>query len=93
MNGFEWVGEVSFKTRPAREAGDPGGLAFTDGLLPLAVGVFVNRAQGRWTQWVDIQPRSVRVWKLSGVWKVPNGSSLLSGQLPTPQDFQRAGVE
>jgi hypothetical protein len=92
LNGFEWVGDVSFKTSPAREAGDPG-LAFTHDLLPLAVGVFVYRPKGGgWTQWVDLQPRSVRVVKLKGVWKVPKGSSLLSGQLPTPEDFQRAAV-
>jgi hypothetical protein len=90
LNGFEWVGEVSFKETPAREAGDPG-QAFMHGLEPLAF-VFVNRAQGRWTRWVDIQPRSVRVWKLNGVWKVPKGSSLLSGQPATPEDFQRAAV-
>jgi hypothetical protein len=92
LNGFEWAGEVSFKESPAREAGDSG-LAFTHDLLPLAVGVFVYRAKGGgWAQWVDLQPRSVRIVKLHGVWKVRKGSSLLSGQPPTPEDFQRAGV-
>jgi hypothetical protein len=92
LNGFEWAGAISFKTTPAREAGDPG-LAFIHDLQPLAVGVFVYRAKGGgWTRWVDLQPRSMRVVKLNGVWKVPKGSSLLSGQPPTPEDFQRAGV-
>ncbi len=92
LNGFEWEGAVSFKASPAREAGDPG-LAFTHDLLPLAVGVFVYRAKGGgWTRWVDLQPGSVRVVKLNGVWKLPKGSSLLSGQRPTPEDFQRAGA-
>lgn len=95
LNGFEWIGEVTFRTTPTREAGDPG-MAFFDGFLPLVVGgPIVHRPRAQWSQWVDVQPRSQRVFKLKGVWKVERdsiGSMLLEGKLPTEADFQRAGV-
>lgn len=91
LNGFEWVGNVSFKIGPCREAGDPG-IAFFPLEVPGQMGI--NRSRGRWTQWVDIHPRSLRVWKLRGFWKVEQQDSILSqGRVPTLEDFQRAGVK
>jgi hypothetical protein len=87
LNGFEWAGQVSFKNSPAREAGDPG-MAF-DGMA----GMTVDRAVGRWTQWLDYSPDSVRVQKVKGKWQVQDDSQLLTGTLPTPEDFAKAGVQ
>jgi hypothetical protein len=87
LNGIEWAGEVTFKSSPAREAGDPG-VAF-EGLA----GLSVNRQRGRWTQWVDYQADAVRVEKVKGQWQVSQDNNLLRGKLPTGADFAQAGVK
>jgi hypothetical protein len=86
MNGFEWAGEVSFKRAPCREAGDPG-IAF-DGTADIQV----NRQRGQWTQWVDYQPWAIKAQKVSGKWQIDPDTTLLRGQLPTPQDYASAGA-
>jgi len=94
LNGFEWVGEVSLRIGPGREAGDPG-KALSPLMMSGMMGMMgIDRPRGRWTQWVDIPPQSLRVWKLRGLWKVEQQASmLLVGRLPTLEDFQRAGVK
>jgi hypothetical protein len=87
LNGIEWAGEVTFKSSPAREAGDPG-VAF-EGLA----GLSVNRQRGKWTQWVDYQADAVRVQKVKGQWHVSQDNNLLRGKLPTGADFAQAGVK
>ena len=87
MNGFEWAGRVAFKQSPCREAGDPGFL------LEGITGAIINRQRGHWTQWVDLQPDSLRVQKVKGQWQVNPDTLLLRGRLPGPADFASAGVQ
>jgi len=87
LNGFEFVGNVQFKKVPCREAGDPG-LAFD-----AIAGININRSRGQWTQWVDIKPEDVEVQKVKGQWQVHQDTWLLRGTLPTPADYQNAGVK
>ena len=89
LNGIDWAGEVTFKSAPCREAGDPGFLL--DGMSNL--GVNVNRQRGRWSQWVDFQPDSVHLHKSKGQWQFEQDTWLLRGALPTPQDYSNAGVK
>jgi hypothetical protein len=87
LNGFEWAGEVSFKETPCREAGEPG--LMLDGL----VGLNMVRQRGRWSQWVEFQPESVRVQKVKSKWQVHQDTWLLRGKAPGAQDFAKAGVK
>lgn len=87
LNGLEWAGEVSFKAAPCREAGEPGILL--DGL----VGANRMRQRGRWSQWVEFQPESVRVQKVQGSWQVQQDTWLLRGRIPGAEDFAKAGVK
>jgi hypothetical protein len=89
MNGFEWAGEVTFKTAPCREAGDPGILL--EGMSNL--GASVNRQRGQWSQWVDFQPEAIRVQKVKGKWQIQQDTWLLRGELPKPADFSNAGMQ
>jgi hypothetical protein len=86
-DGVEWAGEVTFKSFPAREAGDPG--VALDGIA----GLSVNRQRGKWTQWVDYPPDAVRVQKVKGKWQVSHDNNLLRGKLPTPGRFRAGGRE
>lgn len=87
LNGFEWAGEVSFKRGPAREAGGDN-LAF-DGMA----GMNIYRKKGQWSQWVDYGPESMQVQKNKGKWQVSQDHTLLSGTIPTPEDYASAGVK
>jgi hypothetical protein len=87
LNGFEWAGEVSFKSAPCREAGEPG--IMLDGMV---MGATIFRQRGRWTQWVEFQPEPVRVQKVKGKWQVHQDTWLLRGKPPGSQDFANAGV-
>jgi hypothetical protein len=87
LNGFEWAGEVSFKQAACREVGEPGILLDGD---PAGRNIF--RQRGRWTQWVEFQPESVRVQKVKGRWQVHQDTWLLRGRVPGAQDFAKAGV-
>jgi hypothetical protein len=87
-NGFEWAGEISFKSSPCREAGDQGVLL--DGMGSQTM----MRQRGRWTQWVDFQPEPMRVQKQNGKWQVTQDTWFLrGGALPTPADYAKAGVK
>jgi hypothetical protein len=87
LNGFEWVGEVSFKRAPCREAGDQG--IVLDGVADITV----NRPHGQWSQWIDFTPEVMRVQKVKGQWQIQQDTWLLRGTLPTPQDYANAGVK
>lgn len=87
MNGIQWAGQVTFKTSPCREAGDPG--LMLDGLVSLNA----SRQRGAWSQWVDFQPAAVRVQKLNGRWQVNPDTLLLRGTPPGPADYANAGVK
>jgi hypothetical protein len=89
MNGFEWAGQVTFRSVPCREAGDPGILL--DGMSNLGIGA--QRRRGRWSQWVDFQPGALHVQKVKGKWQIPPDQWLISGNAPTAQDFANAGVQ
>jgi hypothetical protein len=87
MNGFEWAGEVTFKSTICRDNGEPGTsyITITDS---------VERQRGQWTRWIDVQPKAVRVHKLNGNWQVERPVSLmgetdglLSGTLPPASVF------
>jgi len=86
MNGIEWSGQVSFKSTPVREAGDPGivleGLGNNN----------YSRQHGQWSQWDDYQPDPIRLQKTKGQWQVVGDTWLLRGTLPTAQDFSNAGI-
>lgn len=86
LNGFEWVGEVTFEKTPSREAGESG--IILDGV----VGVNVSRRPGRWSQWVDYSPSAMRVQKLKGKWQVNQDNTFCRGTPPGPADFTRAGL-
>lgn len=86
MNGFEWAGEVHFASAPVREAGDPG--IVLEGMAD----VNVNRPRGRWSQWVDYTPGSLHIQKVKGKWQIRPDTWMLSGNLPTTQDYANAGV-
>jgi hypothetical protein len=87
LNGFEWTGELTFKSTPCREGGGQEGLAF-EGIS----NVTVNKYPGRWTQWVDFTPGPLRLQKQRGGWQFRWDGSYLQGRLPGPQDFANAGV-
>jgi hypothetical protein len=86
LNGFEWAGEVSLKSTPCREAGEPGPVL--DGMGS----VTVMRQPGAWSQWVDYQPAALRVQKVKGQWQVNPDHPVLTGRIPTGEDYARAGV-
>lgn len=87
LNGLEWSGEVSFKSTPCREVGDPGILL--DGIQ----GANLMRQRGRWSQCVDVQPDAMRAQNVKGQWQVMEDTWLLRGTLPTAEDFAKAGVK
>jgi hypothetical protein len=87
LNGVDWVGSVTFKQSPCREAGDAG--MALEGLSNPAV----SRQRGQWFQRVDWQPEPVRVQRIKGQWQIDQDKWLLRGTLPTPQDFTNAGVK
>ena len=87
LNGFEWVGEVTFDQTPAREAGDAG--IVLDGVA----NANVTRRHGQWSQWVDYTPFAMRIQKLKGKWQVNQDNTLCRGTLPTAADLARAGVK
>lgn len=89
MNGFEWAGQVTFRSAPCREAGDQGILL--DGMSNLGIGA--QRRRGRWSQWVDFQPDALHVQKVKGKWQIQPDQWLTRGSLPTAQDFANAGVQ
>jgi hypothetical protein len=89
LNGLEWAGEVTFKSAPCREAGDPGILL--DGMSNL--GAQVSRRKGRWTQWVDFQPESIHLTKAKGQWQATQDTWLLRGTIPQAVDYDNAGVK
>jgi hypothetical protein len=87
LNGFEWTGELTFKSTSCREGGGQEGLAF-EGMS----NVMVNKYPGRWSQWVDFKPGPLRLQKQRGHWQFQWDGSYLRGTLPGPQDFANAGV-
>jgi hypothetical protein len=87
LNGFEWTGELTFKSTSCREGGGQEGLAF-EGMS----NVMVNKYPGRWSQWVDFTPGPLRLQKQRGRWQFQWDGSYLRGTLPGPQDFANAGV-
>lgn len=87
LNGFEWTGELTFKSTPCREGGGQEGLAF-EGMS----NVTVNKYPGRWSQWVDFTPGPLRLQKQRGRWQFQWDGSYLRGTLPGQQDFANAGV-
>ena len=87
LNGVEFYGTAYFNETPAREAGDPG-IAF-EGMA----GISLNRAKGRWTQWVNYTPLNVRVSKVKGEWHVATDTTLTAGKIPTSADYANAGVK
>lgn len=89
MNGFEWAGQVNFRSAPCREAGDPGFVL--EGMSNL--GASVNRQRGRWSQWVDFQPDALKLQKVKGKWQIPQDQWVTRGNPPTSQDFANAGVK
>jgi hypothetical protein len=89
LNGIAWEGQVNFKPSPCREAGDDGFLL--EGMSNL--GVSVARHRGRWTQWADFQPESIRLHKAKGKWEFQQDTWLLRGTIPQPGDYANAGVK
>ena len=87
LNGFEWTGELTFKSTPCREGGGQEGLAF-EGIS----NVTVNKHPGRWTQWVDFTLGPLGLQKQRGRWQFRWDGSYMHGTLPGPQDFANAGV-
>ncbi len=88
LNGFEWAGEVNFKSAPCREAGDSGFV-----LDNMANVTNLNRQRGHWSQWIDFQPDALRVQKVKGQWQCNDDQWLLRGTIPTAQDYSNAGVK
>lgn len=89
MNGFEWAGQVNFRSAPCREAGDQGFVL--EGMSNL--GVSVSRTRGRWSQWVDFQPDPLKLQKVKGQWQIPQDQWMTRGNPPTSQDFANARVQ
>lgn len=89
LNGFEWAGQVTFRSEPCREAGDQGILL--DGMSNVGIGA--QRQRGRWSQWVDFQPDALRLQKVKGKWQIQPDQWLIRGNPPTAQDFANAGVQ
>src|SRR5258706_8019859 len=87
LNGFEWAGEVSLKSTPCREAGEQG--VVLEGMGS----VTVMRRRGAWSQWIDYQPEALRVQKVKGQWQVNPDNPVLTGKIPTGEDYARAGVK
>ena len=87
LNGFEWAGQVWLTKAPTREAGEQG-VAF-DGLADITV----MRRRGQWSQWTQYQPPPLQVQKVKGKWDVHHDNSLVSGKVPTPADYTKAGVK
>jgi hypothetical protein len=87
LNGFEWSGDVSFEKTPIREAGDPGIV------LEATANVMAQRPRGQWSQWVDYELQPIHVQKVKGQWQVNTDTLLLSGEMPTANDFAKAGVK
>jgi hypothetical protein len=86
LNRIEWAGEVSLKSTPCREAGEQG--VVLDGMGS----VTVMRRRGAWSQWIDYQPEALRVQKVKGQWQVNPDNPVLTGKIPTADDYARAGV-
>ena len=86
LNGVQWTGQVSFKKVPSREAGEAGPVS-ADG------GYSVMRGKGHWSQWVDATPPPVNAKKVNGIWQVQQDAFLIQATLPTPADYQNAGVQ
>jgi len=87
LNGIEWAGEATFKSTPVREAGESGPVL--DGMANQTI----MRPRGRWSQWLDYQPESIRLQKVKGQWQIQNDTWLLRGTKPTPADYNNAGVK
>jgi len=87
LNGVEWSGSVTFKKLACREAGDPGMLL--DGMGDISP----NRQRGQWTAWAEYTPEILSLQKIKGQWQVNENTWILHGTIPTPDDYQRAGVK
>jgi hypothetical protein len=70
LNGFDWIGTVSFRTGACREVGDPG-QAFSS--LGIMYRSGIDRPRGRWTEWLVVQPQPLDVSRVNGVWRVQAG--------------------
>jgi hypothetical protein len=90
MNGFQWVGKITFKKTACREAGGQSQFVL-DGMAE-GQQAYVQKAPGHWTQWVDFTPGPLTVAENKGHWQVQYDASYLRGQMPTPTDFSAAGV-
>jgi hypothetical protein len=88
LNGFQWVGRVTFKPTSCREAGGDNGMVL-DGMS----NVVVSKQRGRWSQWVDFTPGPLRLQRVKGVWQFQWDGSYLRGRLPGAQDFANAGIQ
>ncbi|MFZ3214727.1 MAG: hypothetical protein WA192_01590 [Candidatus Acidiferrales bacterium] len=87
LNGFEWVGRVTFRSTSCREAGGQGGMVL-DGMS----NAVVSRRPGQWSQWVTFTPGPLPLQKIKGRWQFQWDATWLRGALPGPQDFAAAGV-
>jgi len=85
-NGVQWAGSINFKKALSREAGE-------SGIVMADWGNNVTRTKGRWSQWVDLTPESIRAQKANGKWQFEQQTMLLVGTQPTPGDFQNAKVQ
>jgi hypothetical protein len=90
LNGFEWVGKVTFKKTACREAG--GQPNFVLGGMADGQQAYVEKQPGRWTQWVTFTPGPLSFQKEKGRWTFSYDATYLRGQLPGPGDFAAAGV-
>jgi hypothetical protein len=90
LNGFEWVGKVTFKKTACREAG--GQHTFVLGGMADGQQAYVEKQPGRWTQWVTFTPGPLSFQKEKGRWTFSYDATYLRGQLPAPGDFAAAGV-
>ena len=88
LNGYEWVGRVTFKTTACREAGGQGGMV-VDGLSNATA----VRRPGQWSQWVAFTPGPLPLQKIKGHWQFQWDATWLRGNLPGPQDFASAHVQ
>jgi len=70
LNGFDWMGIVSFRTGTCREVGDPGQAFFSLGMM---YRTSIDRSRARWTQWVDVHPQPLEVSRVNGLWRVQAG--------------------
>lgn len=90
LNGFEWVGRAIMKPTVCREAG--GFPTFVLDGMGEGQQAYVEKAPGRWSQWVDYTPGPLRFQKHRGQWQFNWDATYLRGVLPNPNDFAGAGV-